>query len=451
MSAYRQPEFLTAQDEPRHRVRCPVHGFIHFSANERYVIDYPLFRRLRYVRQLALTEFVYPGATHTRFEHSLGVMEVATQAFDSLAAKQGALLESIFKEVAGFQHRPLALARQYLRLAALLHDVGHASFSHAAEQVAHGDVGHEALSISIVREQNWLGDVLASKFPPDCAQRVAQIMEGGPDLPPQLQVLHTLVSGEMDADRTDYLLRDSLHCGVDYGRFDHHRMIECLALQEESNGALEIALTRDGIHTFEALILARYQMNTQVYYHRLRRIYDCYLTNYLKSLGSEAPNTPEKVLAQNDVTMMAQIMKDAECADEERHRWARRIRDRCHHRCIHETGANANARELRWSQEILQVLQAYYPDCNFIWDRASASTHKLLVPEDQDDAGRVPLMLIGRDGSRRLLGEESQVLRHIPRRFQCARIFGDVAAGRDGLRREIQERAAREWQSRGGH
>ena len=219
VSAHRQPQFLTAQDEPQHRVRCPIHGFIHFSENERYVIDHPLFRRLRYIRQLALTEFVYPGATHTRFEHSLGVMEVATQAFDSLAAKQGTLLEDLFKEVAGFEREPLALARQYLRLAALLHDVGHASFSHAAEQLAHGDVGHEALSTRIVREPDLLGGVLTGRFPADCAMRVAQIIEGGPDLPPQLQVLHTLVSGEMDADRTDYLLRDSLHCGVDYGKF----------------------------------------------------------------------------------------------------------------------------------------------------------------------------------------------------------------------------------------
>lgn len=101
VSAHRQAQFLTTQDEPQHRVRCPIHGFIHFSENERYVLDHLLFRRLRYLRQLALTEFVYPGATHTRFEHSLGVMEVGTQAFDSLAAKQGSLLENLFKEVAG--------------------------------------------------------------------------------------------------------------------------------------------------------------------------------------------------------------------------------------------------------------------------------------------------------------------------------------------------------------
>src|SRR5262249_49994403 len=177
-------------------IRCPIHGFIHFSENERQIIDHPLFRRLRYIRQLALTELVYPGAIHTRFEHSLGVTDVAARAFDSLAAKHGELLEHSFKEVAGFEKNPMALARQYLRLAAFLHDVGHASFSHAAEEVAHGGVGHEALTLKIVREHDLLGGLLDRLFPQGSAAWIAQIIEGGSQLAPQLQVLKNLVSGE---------------------------------------------------------------------------------------------------------------------------------------------------------------------------------------------------------------------------------------------------------------
>lgn len=115
-SEYRQPQFLSPDDEPRHRVRCPVHGFIRFSPNERKVIDHRLFRRLRAIRQLALTEYVYPGATHTRFEHSLGVMEVATRMFDALAGRYGSRMEAVFGRVRGFEDRPLERARQYLRL-----------------------------------------------------------------------------------------------------------------------------------------------------------------------------------------------------------------------------------------------------------------------------------------------------------------------------------------------
>src|SRR3954465_10433111 len=98
-SAFRQPKLLTSADEPVHRIRCPIHGFIRFSENERKIIDHPLFRRLRWIRQLALTELVYPGATHTRFEHSLGVMEVATRIFDARARSRGDIMEATFTTV----------------------------------------------------------------------------------------------------------------------------------------------------------------------------------------------------------------------------------------------------------------------------------------------------------------------------------------------------------------
>src|SRR5713226_2872393 len=111
-SSFRQPEYLTEKDLPRYRIRCPIHGFIRFSENERKLIDHWIFRRLRHIRQLALTEMVYPGATHTRFEHSLGVMELATRAFDQLAATRGALLEANLKKVAEVDKAPLAIARQ---------------------------------------------------------------------------------------------------------------------------------------------------------------------------------------------------------------------------------------------------------------------------------------------------------------------------------------------------
>src|SRR5262245_13225155 len=97
--SFRQPEFLAEADEPRHRIRCPIHGFIRFSENERKIIDHDIFRRLRWIRQLALTELVYPGATHTRFEHSLGVMEVATRIFDALARSHGDVMEATFTTV----------------------------------------------------------------------------------------------------------------------------------------------------------------------------------------------------------------------------------------------------------------------------------------------------------------------------------------------------------------
>src|SRR5439155_18603190 len=113
-------------------------------------------------------------------------------------------------------------------------------------------------------------------------------------------------------DRSDYLLRDSHHCGVEYGRFDQRRMIQCLDLHEADGGTLEIALHRDGIHTFEALILARYQMNTQVYFHRIRRIYDYYLRQYFTEKGRGDFDSPEKLLGLTDTRALASVLGDAE-------------------------------------------------------------------------------------------------------------------------------------------
>lgn len=439
MTAFRQPSFLTERDQPIYRIRCPIHGFIRFSENERQIIDHRYFQRLRYIRQLALTELVYPGASHTRFEHSLGVMEVATRAFDSLASKHGSLLEDTFKTVANLETEPMARARQILRLAAMLHDVGHAAFSHAAEEVVHKDYGHEKLSVKIIQETQFLGELIDRAYWPGCARAVAQIIEGGHELPPQLYILKDIVSGQMDADRTDYLIRDSHHCGVDYGRFDYKRMIECLELVE--GGRLEIALNFDGVHTFEALILARYQMNTQVYYHRLRRIYDYYLKEYHKALGSSAPSTAESILANNDITMMQRIFSDAVGGTGEVKKWANRIFERRHHRVVFETGENADARVIRDARKRTEELKGKFGGTELLFDEAKGSIHKLFVQGDQDDTGLLDLILV-RGKQKESIVEVSQILGKIPRDFRCGRIFADLQRDQGDLRMKIREAAA---------
>lgn len=458
MSDYRQPEFLADADLPRERVRCPVHGFIRYSENERRIIDHALFRRLRLIRQLALTEYVYPGATHTRFEHSLGVMEVATRAFDALASRHGKRMEDVFRDVAGFETRTLAQARQYLRLAALLHDVGHTCFSHAVENVVNDkDEDHESLTQTIVLTSELLGQTLAEQFGEACPVWVAWILKGereevGEDgarrtrpLPPQLKLLKDLVSGQMDADRTDYLLRDSHHCGVDYGRFDHRRMVESLELYEDLDGELQLALDRGGIHTFEGLILARYQMNTQVYYHRLRRIYDYYLQEYFRSLGDQCPRGPERLIDATDVSMLLRILHDAVHGDGATREWAARLAQRRHHRLVHETGDDADGAELRRSRLVFRRLQREVPERGWLEDLAQTSNHKLLVPGDQEESGRVDIKVIGRGGSSQPIGEVSRMLARIPARYQCNRIFADIPREDRAARQELEARANQLW------
>jgi len=438
---FRQPEFLTEDDHPIHRVRCPIHGFIHYSGNERKIIDHPLFRRLRYIRQLALTELVYPGASHTRFEHSLGVMEIATKLFDTLAARYGSLMEDKFRTVAGFEDRPMGKARQYVRLAALLHDIGHASFSHAVEKVVNQGGGHEVLTCQIVANEDLLGGLLNRLYGEETAAFIARIIRGEKNLAPQLALLHALVSGEMDADRTDYLIRDSLHCGVEYGHFDYKRMIESIALCENDLGGLDIALNRDGIHTFEALILARYQMNTQVYYHRLRQLYDEYLIRYHQALGEDIPDTPEKVIAQNDVTMLARMIQEAQTNSSERSIWAKRIINRDHHRLIYDSGFNATVKDIKKSNNMFGDLQRRYPDRQFIITVPSPRIHSLLTPNSEENEKLVDLQLIDRDGKGQSLGFESRILGKVPETFRCALIFVNVGEDEQTLRDEIARTA----------
>lgn len=436
---FRQADYLTSGDEPRHRIRCPVHGFIRFSENERQIIDHCLFRRLRWIRQLALTELVYPGATHTRFEHSLGVMEVATRIFDALARSQGSLMEGRFATVEHLKDRPLAKARQLVRLAALLHDTGHCCFSHAAEEVIHQDSDHESLTVTLLTDPAFLGTELKRLFFVGCAELTANLIKPGRDFPPQLQVLRDIISGQVDADRTDYLLRDSHHCGVDYGLFDYRRMIECLTLREdpEGSGGLEIAIQRDGIHTFEALILARYQMNTQVYYHRLRRIYDLYLREYFKAKGRADFDTPDRILRHNDMTMIAAVIRDADRTGEPFQPWAERIRDRRHHRLVYESDEDAGAIEIIKVGKVFERIKGDYPDIDFRWDLADVSIHKLLLPEDKEPRDYVQFSVIDTDGTADLLGQRSPVLRKTPRWFKVARIFADLGRDQKSVQREI--------------
>lgn len=374
-------------------------------------------------------------------------MDVATSAFDRLATKHGERLEAEFKAVPGFEVKPLALARQVLRLGALLHDVGHAAFSHAAESVVHKDLGHEALSIQLITSEEHLAPAIAARFGSDFAPRVAAILTGAPALPPQLQVLKDVVSGEMDADRTDYLIRDSYHCGVDYGRFEYRRLIESITL-DDGSGRLELALHRDGIHAFEALILARYQMSTQVYYHRLRRVYDRYLVQYHEALGPDAFDSVAKIVAQNDMTMMARIMADAR-GDGPQTPWARRIIERRHHRLVFEPGMHVvGGHDLSAAHGVAAALREKFSDMDLLVDipTKAITIHKLLLANDNEGAG-VDMMLVSDRHGRKPIARSSQVFSTLPRTFRPIRIFADVAAS---TRDEMRTFAEMKWIQLGG-
>jgi HD superfamily phosphohydrolase len=267
--------------------RCPVHGFIELNDWEREVVSQPVFQRLRRIRQLGWTEYVYPGATHTRFEHSLGVMFVASKLYDSVCERRKQVL---FSELA-FNDAGLQRDRQLVRLAALLHDVGHGPFSHASEvlmpiQQNGKSYEHQHYSAALIRTQ--LRDVIENH--PACrnygfkADDVAALIEGSATAKQSI-FWRELITGQIDADRMDYLLRDSLHSGVSYGRFDLPRLIATVdvAVQADAESP-RLAIAEGGWHAAEALVVARYLMFTQVYFHKTRVACDLHLREALRDL-----------------------------------------------------------------------------------------------------------------------------------------------------------------------
>jgi HD superfamily phosphohydrolase len=275
---------------PGIEVRCPIHGFIKLSEWERDVINHPVFQRLRRIRQLGWTDLVYPGAMHTRFEHSLGVMHTASIMFDAIVAKCGNLLDNQFEfNATGFEKD-----RQVLRLAALLHDVGHAPFSHAGEALMPVDAQtnqrfqHEDYSASAVRflMKDVIDEHAQSQNFGITADQVADFIQGKATLGRQL-LWRELLSGQFDADRADYLLRDSHHLGVAYGRYDLNRLIATSTIAVD-DGTPRMAIERGGFHAAEALILARYFMFTQVYFQHTRRAFDYHFGETMGSLLSNA-------------------------------------------------------------------------------------------------------------------------------------------------------------------
>ncbi|MFZ2491129.1 MAG: HD domain-containing protein [Thermoanaerobaculia bacterium] len=327
-----------------HEFRDPVHTFIVVSADERRVIDSRPFQRLRHIHQLALTWLVYPGATHKRFEHCLGVMELAGRVFDVITRienrRSTGRLTDIFitADPHDDKHR---YWRQVVRLGALCHDLGHIPFSHGAESLLPEGHHHENLSLAVIRSPQMRE--LFERFPvrPDDVAKVAV----GPSkwkettFSPWEELMSDIVTGDaFGVDRIDYLLRDSIHTGVAYGRFDHHRLIESLRiLWDDEQQKAVIGIERGAIHAAEAMQLARYYMFEQLYYHRVRRALDMHLKEYLRLfLDGSYPTDVEGHLALTDDHVLAAMQDDQANPASHGHDVAKRILGRKFFRILYE-------------------------------------------------------------------------------------------------------------------
>lgn len=328
----------------RHEMRDPIHTFIHVSSDERRVINSPPFQRLRHIHQLAMSYLVYPGATHRRFEHSLGVMELATRIFDTVTEPSNVKMHDVMPS-----SNALATARRTLRMAALCHDIGHLPFSHAAENLLPVGWDHERLSIELIKSQEMAGiwsDLEEGPLNPDQIVKLAvgrktlQRIDPTVTFTPWEDVLAEMITGDVfGADRMDYLLRDSYHAGVAYGRFDHDRLINTLRILPgigENNELPTLGVEDGGLHSAEALLLARYFMYTQLYFHPVRRSYDIHLGDFLKASLNDGYFSTDlhEHLSVTDNEILVEIRKAARDDAHPGHEAARRIMNRQHYRLL---------------------------------------------------------------------------------------------------------------------
>ena len=275
-----------------HEIRDPIHDFVRLDSDERRVLDSGPVQRLRHIHQLAMSYLVYPGATHKRFEHSLGVMELAGRVFDVVTADHN--IHPTIREVVPELARGdlLDYWRKVLRMAALCHDIGHLPFSHAAEkELLPEGWNHERITAELIQNDE-LRDIWHSMRPPLDPLDVAKVSVG-PEEMEEVEftgwetLLSEIISGEaLGVDRVDYLLRDSHHAGVAYGKFDHHRLVDTIRILPnvvENSYEPTLGVEVGGIHSSEALLLARYFMFVQVYHHRVRAAYDLHLKQFLQA------------------------------------------------------------------------------------------------------------------------------------------------------------------------
>jgi len=326
-----------------HEIRDPIHNFIRLDSGERNVLDSRPFQRLRYIHQLALTYLVYPGATHRRFEHSLGVMELAGRVYD-IVTEPDNIHESISTIVPPHDSYDHQYWRRVLRMAALCHDMGHLPFSHAAEKDLLPDGwDHERLTIDIIQSCEMESIWKDLKIQPDDVAKLAVGPKKYKDATFsdwEILLSEIIVGDAFGVDRMDYLLRDSHHAGVAYGKFDYYRLIDTIRIlprEYEDSTEPTLGIEEGGLHSAESMLLARYFMYMQLYFHHVRRIYDIHLKDFLKAWLSDGylPVALDDHLQLTDNEVTAELQKAARDEKHPGHDPARRIVNREHFRLLY--------------------------------------------------------------------------------------------------------------------
>jgi HD superfamily phosphohydrolase len=333
-------------------VRDPIHGNIDLTDAEVGVLDSKAYQRLRAIKQLGFSEFSFPGATHNRYLHSLGVSHLAGVAFDNIFASFPFSSDQVRRRF-----------RQTVRLAAMLHDIGHGPLSHASEEVmpplaslnvgAYGkrkvgpkagvQANHEDYTIKFITDSS-LTQTLKANFSDIDPFHIACLIDKTLVLEDDFfhdgeldfrNILSQLVSSEMDVDRMDYLERDAYFCGTNYGKVELNWLMANLTYHQVDD-KLNLGLNRRALYTFDDFLLARHHMHLMVYFHHKSIIYEELLFRYFgsKDRSFSVPSDIEEYIHCTDYALWHHLGK----VDNE---WARRMVERRPFRMLFELHSNS--------------------------------------------------------------------------------------------------------------
>ena len=277
-------------------IRDPLWNNIRVDPLALRLVDTSAFQRLRYVRQLGLAYLVYPGASHSRFEHALGAYQLARRTI------------ALFDE-RGFLAKLDRNDCRIVRYAALLHDIGHYPYSHALEEI--GALHHEEVARPLITDGD-VAQILRTELGDSAPDRIMALIRGSSDSP-----LQGLISGSLDLDKIEYLKRDAFMCGVNYGDIDVDRLIDSLTVVDDPDtGTPSVGISEKGLSALESLLFAKYQMYRNVYWHHAVRsataMYKRLVDSALKagSLGAEtlAAFTDEGLLHELTVSAPSRLL-----------------------------------------------------------------------------------------------------------------------------------------------
>jgi uncharacterized protein len=394
----------------------PVHKYIRFSQVEKQLIDSRAFQRLRRIRQLAGAHLVYPSAQHSRFEHSLGAMHIASLAGETLLGK-------------GYiDHTEVV---QDLRLAALLHDIGHGPFSHLFEEVLEYrcNTSHEELGKKIIM-QSEIADILGIYgYSP---HHICRLSFGQS----KVNFMNEIISGGLSADIMDYLPRDGLFTGAEYAKLDYHRLVSSLEVSKN-----RLAINRSALNSLESMLISRYEMFKAVYFHKTVRAAEVMLLRSMIS-ADEALGLTNTSL-RNYLSLTDEATLERLCALSGRYvfsgKMARDYRDRRLLKCVYEKFLHKRDRQ-RMDRKALDAIAPHIADVadvnsDYVFVDVSRAPSMPLTPSKEE---MYSVLIVDKDRVYEMPVSEIPLVESISGFFDMLRVYTTVE-NREKVERAIKK------------